>query len=128
MKIGLFTDTYHPQINGVATSVLMLKKNLQMKGHQVYIFTTTDPKANEKEANVYRVPSLPFITTRRVGMLYNRGLAKIIKKIGLDVIHTHTEFSLGIFGRAMARELNIPFLHSSTSLEHIVHQTFQTFC
>jgi len=30
MKIGLFTDTYYPQINGVATSVLMLKRNLKM--------------------------------------------------------------------------------------------------
>ncbi len=112
MKIGLFTDTYYPQINGVATSVLMLKRNLEMRGHKVYVFTTTDPKADSEEINVYRVPSIPFISARRVGMFYNPRLSRIIKKIGLDVIHTHTEFSLGIFGRAMARELNIPFLHT----------------
>ncbi|WP_026888311.1 glycosyltransferase family 4 protein [Clostridium beijerinckii] len=112
MKIGLFTDTYYPQINGVATSVLMLKNNLELRGHQVYVFTTTDPKADSEEINVYRVPSIPFISARRVGMFYNPRLSRIIKKIGLDVIHTHTEFSLGIFGRAMARELNIPFLHT----------------
>ena len=112
MKIGLFTDTYYPQINGVATSVLMLKRNLEMRGHQVYVFTTTDPKADSEEINVYRVPSIPFISARRVGMFYNPRLSKIIKGLGLDVIHTHTEFSLGIFGRYMARELNIPFLHT----------------
>jgi len=112
MKIGLFTDTYYPQINGVATSVLMLKENLEMRGHQVYVFTTTDPKADSKETNVYRVPSIPFISARRVGMFYNPRLAKFIKRLGLDIIHTNTEFSLGIFGRAMARELNIPFLHT----------------
>ena len=112
MKIGLFTDTYYPQINGVATSVLMLKRNLEMRGHQVYVFTTTDPKADSEEINVYRVPSIPFISARRVGMFYNPRLSKIIKGLGLDVIHTHTEFSLGIFGRSMARELNIPFLHT----------------
>lgn len=112
MKIGLFTDTYYPQINGVATSVLMLKKNLEMRGHEVYVFTTTDPKADSEETNVYRVPSIPFVSARRVGMFYNPRLAKFIRKFGLDVIHTHTEFSLGIFGRAMARELNIPFLHT----------------
>ena len=44
MKIGLFTDTYFPQINGVAISVLMLKENLEKLGHKVYVFTTTDPK------------------------------------------------------------------------------------
>lgn len=112
MKIGLFTDTYYPQINGVATSVLMLKENLEMRGHQVYVFTTTDPKADDRERNVYRVPSIPFISARRVGMFYNPRLSKFIRKLGLDVIHTHTEFSLGIFGRSMARELNIPFLHT----------------
>jgi 1,2-diacylglycerol 3-alpha-glucosyltransferase len=55
MKIGLFTDIYYPQINGVATSVLMIKENLEMRGYQVYVFTTTDPKANSKEINVYIV-------------------------------------------------------------------------
>ncbi len=112
MKIGLFTDTYYPQINGVATSVLMLKKNLEARGHQVYVFTTTDPKADGKEKSVYRVSSIPFVSARRVGLFYNPRLARIIKELNLNVIHTHTEFSLGIFGRAMAKELNIPFLHT----------------
>ena len=35
MRIGLFTDTYCPQINGVATSVNMLKKGLEKKGNIV---------------------------------------------------------------------------------------------
>jgi len=112
MNIGLFTDTYYPQINGVATSVLMLKENLESRGHKVYVFTTTDPKADNEEKNVFRVPSIPFVSARRVGMFYNPRLAKIIKKLGLNLIHTHTEFSLGIFGRSMARELKIPFIHT----------------
>ena len=112
MKIGLFTDTYYPQINGVAISVLMLKENLEMLGHKVYVFTTTDPKAVKGEINIYRVPSLPFTSERRLGMFYNPHLAKIIKGLELDLIHTNTEFSLGIFGRAMARELHIPLLHT----------------
>lgn len=112
MNIGLFTDTYYPQINGVATSVLMLKENLESRGHKVYVFTTTDPKADNEEKNVFRVPSIPFVSARRVGMFYNPRMAKIIKKLGLNLIHTHTEFSLGIFGRSMARELKIPFIHT----------------
>ena len=39
MRIGIFTDTYTPFINGVTTSVLMLKKSLEKKGHTVYIVT-----------------------------------------------------------------------------------------
>lgn len=112
MRIGLFADTYYPQINGVATSVLMLKENLEKLGHQVYVFTTTDPLADNKEKNVYRVMSLPFKSSRRVGMVYHPRLARRIKRLELDLIHTHTEFSLGIFGRTMARYLNIPHLHT----------------
>ena len=112
MKIGLFTDTYYPQINGVATSVLMLKENLEKLGHQVYVFTTSDPNVDIDEKNVLRVASLPFKSSRRLGMVYNPLLARKIKRLKLDIIHTNTEFSLGIFGRAMAWELNIPHLHT----------------
>ncbi|MFA9465526.1 MAG: glycosyltransferase [Velocimicrobium sp.] len=114
MNVGLFTETYYPEINGVATSVFMLKTELEKMGLQVYVFTTTSPGTPEFEHNVFRVPSLPciFITERRVGMFYSPKLAHIIKKLDLDVIHTHTEFSLGIFGRIMAKELRLPIVHT----------------
>ena len=114
MNIGLFSETYYPEINGVATSVYMLKNELENRGHNVYVFTTTTPGAPEHEHNVFRVPSMPFIfiTERRVGLFYQPKLAHIIKKLSLDIIHTHTEFSLGIFGRIMARELKLPIVHT----------------
>lgn len=114
MNIGLFTETYYPEINGVATSVYMLKTEMEKRGHNVYVFTTTTPGAPEYEHNVFRVPSLPFIliTERRVGLFYQPKLAHIIKKLNLDIIHTHTEFSLGIFGRIMAKELKLPIVHT----------------
>ena len=114
MNIGLFTETYYPEINGVATSVYMLKNELEKIGHNVYVFTTTTPGSPEVEHNVFRVPSLPciLITERRVGLFYHHRLAHVIKKMNLDVIHTHTEFSLGIFGRIMAKELNLPIVHT----------------
>lgn len=114
LNIALFTETYYPEINGVATSVFMLKNELEKRGHNVYVFTTTTPGAPEFEHNVFRVPSLPFIfiTERRVGLFYQPKLAHVIKKLNLDIIHTHTEFSLGIFGRIMARELKLPIVHT----------------
>ncbi len=114
MNIGLFSETYYPEINGVATSVYTLKNELEKIGHNVYVFTTTTPGAPEYEYNVFRVPSAPFIfiTERRVGLFYQPKLAHIIKKLNLDIIHTHTEFSLGIFGRIMAKELKLPVVHT----------------
>lgn len=114
MNIGLFTETYYPEINGVANSVYMLKNELEKRGHHVYVFTTTTPGAPEYEHNVFRVPSIPFIfiTERRVGLFYQPKLAQIMRKLNLDIIHTHTEFSLGIFGRIMAKELKLPIVHT----------------
>lgn len=121
MNIGIFTDTYYPQISGVATSVLTLKDHLRALGHEVYIFTTTDPKANHKEENIYRIPSLPFVSERRIGVCLIH-LKKLIMQLELNVIHTHTEFSLGWYGRRLAKELDIPLIHTMhTIYEEYTH-------
>lgn len=115
MNIGLFTDTYSPEINGVATSVLMLRENLEKQGHNLFIFTITCPDAPPEERHVYRVPSVPF-SIRRLGTFINPGLKKDIKCLELDIVHTHTEFSLGFFGRSIARSLHIPLVHTMHTL------------
>ena len=114
MNIGLFTDTYYPEINGVANSVYTLKMELENQGHNVYVFTTTTPGAPKHEYNVFRVHSMPFVfmKDRRVGMVYQRKLAALIRKLNLDIIHTNTEFSLRVFALIMAKELNIPLVHT----------------
>ncbi len=114
MNIGLFTDTYYPEVNGVANSVYTLKTELENQGHNVYVFTTTTPGAPKHEYNVFRMHSMPFVfmKERRVGMVYQRKLAALIRKLNLDIIHTHTEFSLRVFALIMAKELNIPLVHT----------------
>lgn len=114
MNIGLFTDTYYPEINGVANSVYLLKQELEAKGHTVYVITTTTPNPPENEVNVYRVPSVScsFVPERRIGLFYQPLLARKIRHMRLDLIHTHTEFSIGIFGRIMAKELFVPVVHT----------------
>ena len=42
MRIGIFTDAYTPYINGVTTSVLMLKSALERLGHTVYVVTVNN--------------------------------------------------------------------------------------
>lgn len=52
MNIGLFTDTYFPQVSGVATSIQTLRRQLEANGHKVYIFTSTDPKVKKAPWNL----------------------------------------------------------------------------
>ncbi len=125
MNIGLFTDTYFPQINGVATSTYTLAKNLRKMGHNVYIFTPQDPKnKDENEFNVIRMPSMPciFIHQYRIGLLYPPKEFTEITKLQLDVIHTQTEFSLGMFGKSLSKFLGVPIVHTyHTMYEDYVH-------
>lgn len=114
MNIGLFTDTYYPELNGVANSVFLLKKELEKKGHNVYVITTKTPGAPANEKGVFRVPSkaVSFVPERRIGLIYHPKIARKIHKMKLDIIHTNTEFSIGMFGRIMAHELFVPVVHT----------------
>lgn len=58
MNICLFTDTYLPDINGVATSVNSLYKLLTKNGHTVYVVTSTDKEETYVENNVVYIPGL----------------------------------------------------------------------
>ena len=41
MNVAIFTDTYLPEINGVAVSVDSLFKLLRKNGHNAYVVTTS---------------------------------------------------------------------------------------
>ena len=114
MRIGLFTDTYPPYINGVSTSVLMLKQGLEQLGHQVYVVTVNSENFHyKKEENVLMIPGVPIgIMNFRLSGLYPIKAQKIIKSWNLDVIHTHTEFGIGSFARLIAKQFNIPLVHT----------------
>jgi len=125
MNIGIFTDAYYPQINGVVTSTRLLKKELENLGHKVTIVTVSDPKIKGKDIpNVLRLPSIPFwkLPNFRVGSIYSRKIMKEIKNLNLDIIHTQTEFSIGIFARIVAKTLHIPLVHTyHTMYEDYTH-------
>ncbi|MBP2622913.1 glycosyltransferase family 4 protein [Streptococcus oricebi] len=115
MRIGLFTDTYFPQVSGVATSIRTLKTELEKQGHTVFIFTTTDKDVNRYEDwQIIRIPSVPFFAFKDRRVAY-RGFStalKIARQYQLDIIHTQTEFALGLLGVWIAKELKIPVVHT----------------
>lgn len=126
MNIGIFTDTYYPQISGVATSIKTLKDALEKQGHNVFIFTTTDPhiKKGTIEPNIFRFSSVPFVsfTDRRIAFRGFFEAAKVAKEVHLDIVHTQTEFALGMIGKYVAHQLHIPAIHTyHTMYEDYLH-------
>lgn len=125
MRIGIFTDTYPPFINGVSTSINMLENALRKKGHKVFIVTVNPENMKyELEKNrILRIPGIPTgIYDYRLTTLYPIRAVNTIKKWNLDVIHTHTEFGIGTFARVIGKQFNIPIVHTyHTMYEDYVH-------
>ena len=126
MRIGVFTDTYPPFINGVSTSIQMLVNSLRKKGHKVFIVTVNPDdlsyKLEDKE-RILRIPGIPTgIYDYRLTTLYPIKAVNIIKNWNLDVIHTHTEFGIGTFARVIGKQFDIPVVHTyHTMYEDYIH-------
>ena len=133
MRIGLFTDSYPPYINGVATSVYNLREALIKMGHTVYIVTVNDSVVKhvyDKEEKILKIPGIPVgIYNYRLSEIYPISTIKIIKNWNLDVIHSHTEFGVGIFARLLSKKFKIPLVHTYHTLyedytHYITHNHF----
>jgi 1,2-diacylglycerol 3-alpha-glucosyltransferase len=114
MTIGIFTDSYLPLRDGVATSVASSAASLEKKGHTVYIIAPESTKYGEYEDayNVYRLRS--YLLYRepeiRIGLqLPQRSLLKI-STIDFDIIHGHACGPISILGWELARLRRIPFI------------------
>lgn len=126
MRIGIFTDSYFPQISGVATSIQSLTIELEKLGHQVFIFTTTDPHADvdHEPENIIRFQSVPFVSLAERKIVIKGVFAayQIAQTYQLDIIHTQTEFGMGLLGKMVAQQLQIPVIHTlHTKYEDYVH-------
>jgi len=113
MNIGIFSDTYAPQVNGIVTVLRALKTGLEQRGHNAYIFTVKHPKA-ESEDRVYRLLSVQFPNEpqHRIGLFINKQISDIVQPLNLDIIHTHSEFSLYFASRIVSKKYHIPSVHT----------------
>lgn len=119
MTIALFTDCYIPIKNGVVTSVNQLKNGLEEKGHTVLVITVDVPNYEETDKCVYRLPSFKLGlggTEQRVGFVNQGAVNRFLKKKNVELIHTHTEFSIGYCGKNAAKKLKIPHVHTTHTM------------
>ena len=115
MNIAIFTDTFPPEINGVATSTYNLYRVLKEKNHNVFVICT-NPFSRKVtfDGDVLRIPGLELkkLYSYRISNFYNSKAMRIIKKMKPNIIHTNTEAGIGLFGRIVARRLKIPLVHT----------------
>ncbi len=126
MRIGIFTDSYVPQVNGVSVSCMNLYRGLTMLGNDVYVITTDHrEKTDAADTHIIRlegfdVPLKNFDGFQLVPAANK--YYKLVKEMNFDIIHVHTEFSIGRFGIRCAKKYKIPYVYTMhTMYEDYMH-------
>ncbi|HQT43642.1 MAG TPA: glycosyltransferase family 1 protein, partial [Halothiobacillus sp.] len=121
MFISLVTETFYPDINGVATTLTQLHAALLSAGHRVQVIC---PRADESRVldDGIEVPgfALPFYHSVRLGLPASGRLLKSWRQDRPDLVHVATEGPLGFSALRMARRLGVPVTSS-------LHTNFHTY-
>lgn len=109
MKIAFFTDDYLPHVHGVSTSIRAYREALEALGHEVFIVAPKKPGYDDNDDHIIRMPSIKsFVFDNRPTAVLYPGMAKKLDKYQFDIIHSQTQFYLGVLAQSVAKRQGIP--------------------
>ncbi|MFD7711652.1 glycosyltransferase family 4 protein [Streptomyces sp. NPDC059785] len=119
MRVVIVTESFPPDVNGVAHCALQTARHLVERGHAPLVVAPASPKtpaaapfeagAPDAPCPVVRVPSLPLPGYPQVRVaLPSRRVAAAITEHRADIVHLASPFVLGVRGMAAAARLGIP--------------------
>lgn len=124
LRIGLFTDTYAPQVNGVSISLQLVSEGLKKRGHQVTIFAPRFPGYHDEQPSVVRLPSLKYLNDPPiyVAVLGTPRSTWSLTRKHFDVLHAHSPLSVGLLAYLTASTKNLPLIYTyHTSITDYTH-------
>lgn len=156
MKLTIVTETFPPEVNGVAMTLGVITRELARRGHEVKVIHPRRPKGAAKGAGAVEgiecseLPgfSAPGYREIRLGFPCRRRLVRRWREQRPDLVHVVTEGPMGASAVSAARQLGIPVtssfhtnFHSYTGhygmgllqrltlawLRHVHNRTLRTF-
>ncbi len=120
MNICMFTNTYLPQVGGVARSVASYAEDMRKMGHRVLIVAPTyaEEVRGERDDEVLRVPAIQRFNgsdfSMRIAVPFL--IANRIDDFCPDIIHSHHPYLLGDAAMRTARRRNLPLVFTHHTL------------
>ena len=117
MRIGFFTDSYFPGIDGVTYTIKAWRERLEARGHDVYvIYPKSSYEPGDNEIPVRSVPN-PLYDQYRFPLY--RSLSTLPE---LDVVHCHGPATTGLLGRryANSHDLQSVYTHHTPIEDYLV--------
>jgi phosphatidylinositol alpha 1,6-mannosyltransferase len=114
MRIAIITESFPPDVNGVAHCVVRVAENLVRMGHHPLVIAPESARAaSGADARfpypVERVPSVPLpgYPTFRIGLPTPK-TRKAITRHRTEVVHLASPVALGAWGSHVAKAMNLP--------------------
>ncbi|MFC4544421.1 glycosyltransferase [Halosolutus amylolyticus] len=122
MKIGFFTDSYFPEIDGVTYTIDLWREKLERDGHEVYVvYPDGDYDPDDREIPVRSLPN-PFYAGYRIPLV-----KRTASLPDLDVVHCHGPAPVGLLGRYYAWKHDLPAIYTHhTPIEEYFHQSVRS--
>ncbi|WP_248929936.1 glycosyltransferase family 4 protein [Paenibacillus hamazuiensis] len=115
MRVALFTDTYLPDVNGVAKTLGRWVRYVESRGSFCKVFAPSSPEPESADLRtVERFYSIPFLLYPecRLALPNPVHVSRSLKQFAPDLIHVATPFNLGLTGMLYAKKHGIPVVAS----------------
>ncbi len=113
LNLAFYTDAYLPGVDGVVTSILTFKEELERRGHNVYIFASADSKNKKKyeSSDVFLYPGMKFrpYPQYNVALFPYNSVVKLYE-LKVDLVHSQTPMVMGFAGMMGAKILGRPLV------------------
>ncbi|WND38711.1 glycosyltransferase family 1 protein [Streptomyces sp. BB1-1-1] len=113
MRVVIVTESFPPDVNGVAHCALQTARHLVDRGHDCVVVAPATAPGTEADTSaacpLVRIPSLPLPGYPQVRVaLPSRRVAAAIAEHRADLVHLASPFVLGVRGMAAAARLGVP--------------------
>lgn len=117
MRVAIFTDTYLPEVNGVAKTLGRWVNYLESRGIACRVFAPESGDDSEDKPDrdfVHRFYSIPFLLYPELKLAIPNPfqIRKALREFEPTIVHAATPFNLGLFGLRYARKNNVPIVAS----------------
>ena len=115
MRMVLFTDSYTPQVNGVARTLARLVEHAGERGHEVALVSPRVAGAALTDADMHlALPSIPFpwYPELRLALPLDPWSARRLDAFAPDLVHVATEATVGWSGLGWAEKRGVPLVTS----------------
>lgn len=115
MRVVVFTDTFAPQVNGVARTLGRLTEAIEERGGDATVVTVaTQVDMPREPRSVVRWPAVAFWAYPELRIAAPRvaEARRLLRQLAPDLVHAATPFGVGLAARAAARAERIPFVSS----------------